>query len=196
MRITSTITGLLVGAALFGGAAVAQSRPGDCRVRGDLAGQIARCTAIIGDRNVDKVERGVALLYRCQAYDMDRKPDLALADCLTATEMNTDSSTWNSLNIVYRNLGRLEDSLEAANRAIRMSPDKGGYYAGRAATLCRMGQVDRSLSDRLRSAELGYLKVDRIQQLLISRGFYDGQVDGRMTEATRAALRRWTEAGC
>lgn len=169
----------------------------DCRVRGDLNAQIDLCTDLIERSGTSARDRGVALLYRCQAYDMSGNPQRALEDCLAASGANPkDSSIFNSLNIVYRNLGRLEDSVRAADKAIALSGTEGAHFAGRAASYCKMGRVEQSVNDRVRSIELGYLSVERVQNFLSDRGFYRGVASGRMDDATREALRAWTRDGC
>ena len=177
--------------------ASAQDDPADCRVRGDLEAQIQKCTNLIERSGTSIRDIGVALLYRCQAHDMGGRPQLALVDCLAATGANPkDSSIYNSLNIVYRNLGRLEDSVEAASKAISLSGTEGAHFAGRAASYCKLGNVQRSVDDRIRSIELGYLSASRVQSFLADRGFYNGAPSGEIDNATRRALEAWTRAGC
>ena len=169
----------------------------DCRVRGDLDAQIRKCTDLIERSGTSARDRGVALLYRCQAFDMGGNPQRALEDCLAASGANPkDSSIYNSLNIVYRNLGRLEDSVAAASKAISLSGTEGAHFAGRAASYCKLGEVELSVDDRVRSIELGYLSASRVQNFLADRGFYRGTPSGRMDNATRRALEDWTRAGC
>ena len=175
----------------------AQGNGGDCRVDGDLPGQIKRCSEIISDSTVLRPARGVAYLYRCQARDMQGDFSAALGDCLTSVDLNPDdASTYNSLNIVYRNLGRYRDSVAAATKAMELNPDEGSHYAGRAASYCKLGDYTASLKDRLKAIELGYLNVERVQEFLKSKGFYTKNVDGKMGDGTLKALRDWTDGGC
>lgn len=177
--------------------ASAQNDPADCRVRGDLEAQIQKCTNLIERSDTSARDRGVALLYRCQAFDMGGRPQRALEDCLAASGANPkDSSIYNSLNIVYRNLGRLEDSVEAASKAISLSGTEGAHFAGRAASHCKLGNIQRSVDDRIRSIELGYLSASRVQNFLSDRGFYNGTPSGEIDYETRRALEAWTRAGC
>ena len=126
-----------------------------------------------------------------------RQSSRALGDCLTAADLRPkDSSIYNSLSIVYRNLGRHRDAVDAANRAISLNDDRPAYYAGRAAANCKLGDVAASLEDRYRTIDLGYLKVQTLQRVLGDKGYYDGPRDGRMNRETRRGLRAWTEAGC
>lgn len=185
---------LAVGLALPAGAVRADDA--DCRVSGDLKTQIDRCTDFIANAKT-KRDRGVAYLYRCQAHDMLGDSEKALEDCLTSADLNPDdSSIYNSLNIIYRNLKRYEDSIKAADKAIELNDREGAHFAGRAATYCKMGRFDLSYQDRLRSIELGYLDVSRVQKILKERSYYTGEIDGKLGAGTRGALKAWTDNGC
>ncbi len=198
-------TAVLVAGIVMGGVAAiswiatpAAAQSTDCRISGDNAGQIKRCTEVIANKRTSMNDRGIAYLYRCQAHDFGKQFTFALADCLTAADLNPDdSSVHNSLNIVYRNLGRLEESVDAASTAIKMTDGtKGAHFAGRAASLCKLGRVDQSVRDRVKAIELGYLGVEQVQSFLSNQGFYSGSPDGVMNRRTREALRAWTKSGC
>lgn len=169
----------------------------DCRVQGDMQGQVRACTSAIAKSDLSASDRGIACLYRCQAHDVMRQSARALGDCLTAADLRpVDSSIYSSLSIVYRNLGRNRDAVDAANRAISLNDDRPAYYAGRAAANCKLGDVAASLEDRYRTIDLGYLKVQTLQRVLGDKGYHNGPRDGRMNRETRRGLRAWTEAGC
>lgn len=182
--------------AITGAGMTAKADQAECRVQGDREAQVARCSEVIASAS-SRRDRAVAYLYRCQAQDLLGRHRKALEDCLTAADLNpNDAAIFNSLNIVYRNLGRFEDSVAAASTAIRMRPLAGAAFAGRAASYCTMGRYAESYEDRLQAIEIGYLEVVRVQRFLSDRGFYAGEIDGDLGSGSRAALRAWTDGGC
>ena len=189
--VAMAVAGLMLWAAAPAHAAI------DCRVKGDMQRQVEACTSTIARSGVSASDRGAAYLYRCQAFDLMRQSGRALGDCLTAADLRPrDSSIYNSLSIVYRNLGRHRDAVDAANQAINLNDDRPNYYAGRAAANCKLGDVEASLEDRYRTIDMGHLNVQTLQRVLSERGFYNGPRDGRFNRETRRGLRAWTEAGC
>jgi len=177
--------------------ASAQGGYGDCANRTDLQRQIEACTTMINQPDLPMTRKAGAYLYRCQAKDMAGDPAGALPDCLESEKLRSDDpSTYNSLNIVYLRLKRPADALAASNNAIRLAPNDGGYVNGRANAYCMMGNAEASYNDRLQALSMGRFTPDGLQRALQARGYYNGPIDGNFGDASKAALKRWTEAGC
>ena len=173
----------------------AQAQDLDCRDSNrDL--QVQKCTNAIQTASSDR-DRATGHLYRCQAYDMLGKYADALADCQEAVRLNPDdNSTHNSISIIYQNMGRHEQAVDAATRAIQGNDKIAGYFNTRANAHCMVGNIDESMNDRMVAMNKGLYTPKRIQEILAGKGFYKGPLDGNFGQGSRAALRDWTQAGC
>ena len=168
-----------------------------CKNREDPVRMEQACSADIRNSATSDYDRGVAYLYRCQAIDMQGRPEEALADCLAAKDANPDdSSIYNSLTIIYLNLNQPERALAAAQRGVDLKPEDGDYVNGRANARCAMGLYEGSYKDRLRALELGRFTAKGLQNAMRSRGYYKGPVDGKFGPSSRSAVQAWTNAGC
>lgn len=197
MLKTLTIAAIAATAALAAIPAKAQDQMAACENASSLAQQMEACTAVINDASRSQRDRGIAYLYRCQAKDIGGDAQSALPDCLEATRLNPgDSSAFNSLAIVFDNLGQYDEAVRAASQAIEVDPTYGNAYNTRSNAYCRGQQVQPSVQDRLKAMELGRLSADGMQRFLQSKGFYDGAITGEFGLASIQALTAWTEAVC
>ena len=185
---------LIAAAILLAGSLPAAAQSKDCRNE-DRTKQIEQCTAIIRDATVSDPRKATAYLYRCQAHDMLKRYNEARIDCLEALRLGDDPSAWNSLSIVYQNRGRLNDAVDASNKAVAKS-DRANYLNTRSNANCRAGNVDASVRDRMEAMNRGHFKPASVQSILKSKGYYNGLLDGKFGESSRAALRAWTRDGC
>lgn len=168
----------------------------DCRKK-DKNAQLAACTAEIRASGATKAQKRTGYLYRCQANDILGKFNEARIDCLESLRLGDDASTWNSLSIVYQNLGRYSDALDASNKAVaKTKKNKGSFTNTRANAHCKAGNVNASVNDRLAAINLGHFSAKRVQQFLKGKGVYNGLVDGKFGSGSKAALRKWTAGGC
>lgn len=169
----------------------------DCNDRQDPDRMLSACSAVIDDPNTPRNRLSIALLYRCQAKDMRGSPSDALQDCQAARALDPgDSSIYNSLTIVLLKLNRISDALEAANEGIRLEPNDGNYWNGRANAMCAAGRYEGSYNDRLKALNLGRFSTEGLQRMLQQRGYYKGAIDGKFGSGSKNALRKWTQEGC
>lgn len=174
--------------------AAAQSE--DCR-RDDTAAQVKACTATIRNLGASKSQKSIAYLYRCQAHDVRGDYSEARIDCLESLRLADDASTWNSLSIVYQNMGRLNDAIDASNSAVsRGGRGIANYYNTRSNAHCKAGNVNASVNDRIEAMNRGKFKPKTVQSLLKNKGYYNGLLDGKFGSGSKTALRAWTRDGC
>ena len=168
-----------------------------CNFDNDVDVQIASCTAVISDPKSEGVVLSDAYLYRCQGHDRKGEFEQALKDCQEALRLDADNgSIHKSLSIVYLNLGRPLDAVSAGQRAVQLMPEDSTAFNTLANAACAADDFSRSFDSRMRAFELGRFSAEGLQSALKRRGYYDGPVDDQFGEGSRAALLKWTEAGC
>lgn len=123
--------------------------------------------------------------------------DAAIADHSQAVEIDPDyADAWYNRGADYEETGDLVSAVEDYTRALEADGDYIQALVGRAAALCKLGEVDRAVADRLELIERDYFEPRDLQEYLAATGFYEGAIDGLFGPGSRAALTRWTEAGC
>lgn len=104
----------------------ARARKGEAREAcqaGDHAGSIRALTQALA-ANVPDMHANL-LATRATCLNHLKRPTAALRDCVRALEINRDSGkAWKARANASRMLGKYEDALEAANRALRIDPDE------------------------------------------------------------------------
>ncbi|MEM7056186.1 MAG: hypothetical protein AAF557_01230 [Pseudomonadota bacterium] len=169
----------------------------DCGNRENPIGMLQACTTLINDPSTPQNRLSEAYLYRCQAKDIQGSPGEALPDCLAARGLDPeDSSIYNSLTIIFLQLNNPSEAVQAAEAGLKLKPEDGNYWNGRANARCAAGQFEGAYQDRLKALELGRFTAEGLQRAVANRGYYKGAIDGKFGEASKNALWQWTQAGC
>lgn len=93
-----------------------------------------------------------ALLAQCTVLNQVQQAELALATCKKAIQLNSDWGTadsaqsWNQQSLSLTTLGKPEDALAAANRAVGMRPDWADAWSDRAVVLWYLKRYEEALA--------------------------------------------------
>lgn len=128
---------------------------------------------------------------KANAHARFREYDRALAEYSAAIRLRPGyvSAHFNRAGVLVA-LGRDREAAEDYAAVIAARPDLGAAYAGRAEALCRTGEVDGSVTDRLEALEHGGLTPALVEAHLQETGYLRDDTD------LEDALKAWTQAGC
>jgi tetratricopeptide (TPR) repeat protein len=155
---------------------------------------------------IEDVDRAIALepkayrplINRCSWLTELGRNREAMADCERALEIEW-RAYWaynNTAWTLYR-IGLLREALSDVSVALSVEPDNWAILDMRAHILLALGEGEAALADLLAAmSDGGAYVVELCQGALREHGFYSGDVDGVLTDKTKAALEACAAQGC
>lgn len=94
-----------------------------------------------------------------------------------------------------RQMGRSEAAIKDYSSALRLIPDNIRAYNNRGRTYAKLGQYDQAVADFRKKWQIAPETVRKDQKLFVRQGYYDGPLDGQVSEGTLKALNAWLRDG-
>ncbi len=195
-RSLAALASGLLGAVLLAGPATADDVD-DCVQGADAALQRSACTAVIDARRDSGEDLSWAYYNRALAAYSLGEYEPAIRDLDAAIAIGPDYGNAFGLRCSANfRLGNNEAALDDCNQDIALRPQNSTSFYNRGLVHCALGDGDAAAADMAAQWELAPDEVAVDQRMLETRGFYDGPIDGVVTDATLQALTDWAEAGC
>jgi tetratricopeptide (TPR) repeat protein len=156
-KIPATIVILMNLSALPGNAASQQewAMCKDSQNIAELDRNIGACTNILGDRNLSKNDRTLALDRRCIMLVIKHDLDGALADCNQAIALNPNyAGAYADRATAWMGRNEIDRALADQAKAIALNPNEYAAYDNRSRILRGRGELDRAAADLTNSIRI------------------------------------------
>lgn len=129
-----------------------------------------------------------ALTARAIAYLGRSQYDRALADVSRVVTIQPGSASYNNRAWILYKMGEMARAEQDVTKALELNPSNGAALDTRAHVRATLGRKEAALEDFRRAMRVDPELTRLYQKSLKDRGFFKGEVDGRITPALERAL--------
>ncbi len=198
IRTAAVLAALIVAlAAPFLLPAPASAGPAEDCSSEDNEKRIAGCTELLMQEGLDPNTAALAYSLRALAYSIKGQYDQAIPDYDRALSLNPNFAVaLNNRAWAMFKSGHAEAGLNDVERSLVLSPGSPHALDTRAHIKQFTGRPAEAIADYDLAMRLGGEKIVKLYQCgLQSQGMYDGDIDGVLSDALRAALRKCVMSG-